>query len=439
MNLKVDIESVDAVRRRLAVEVPASEVDMQLDAEYARLARDAQVPGFRPGHVPRHVLRQLFGHRIQAEVFERLIHDSLIEAIEKQGLEAIGRPELVTEQANPGAPLRYSAIIEVMPHLVVSGYADLEVERPIVVPREGDVDAVLQQLRESMAQLQPITDRVAVQRGDVVRISYEARVGERVVDRAEQRDVEVGAAHLPPDIERQIEGAAVGSELLVPTTHESRDAAGGTVSRPLVYRVRIEGLFSKVLPPLDDELAKDHGQCATLSELRELVRQRLERQALERADAAVRRQILEKLIEISDPAVPRALVERRIAERIEELRREAERSGRWPRNDMPLRERLAREIEPRAAFEVKVELLLEAIARQEAIAVSEPEIEQYIEAMVRSAGQGAEGMRASLTTAEARRRVRAQIVRVKAMDLVVQRARIRDVRYSSVADAGESG
>src|SRR5215470_10459115 len=108
MTLKVDVETVDSLRRRLAVEVPAEEVSAELEKAYTDLARAAKVRGFRPGHVPRPVLERMFGDRVRADVFAKLIQHSYEEVIETQHIEAVGQPEIVTQQAEPGGVLRYS-------------------------------------------------------------------------------------------------------------------------------------------------------------------------------------------------------------------------------------------------------------------------------------------------------------------------------------------
>jgi trigger factor len=438
MNVKVEVETVDAVRRRLAVEVPADEVSTQLNAEYARLAKSARVPGFRPGRAPRHVLQQLFGDRVQAEVFERLIQQSLVEAMESNGLEAVGRPELVTKQAAPGEPLIYSATVEVKPTLVIGDYAGLEVERPIEAVEPAHVEQFLVHLRESMAQLHPVTDRDTVAAGDVVRLDYEARLGDTVVGRGEQRDVEVGANGFPPEFDRHLIGARAESQLDFPVTY-AEDAAGSLAGKTVSFRVKVGAIFSKEVPPLDDEFAKDHGECSTLDELRERVRKQLEQRAIDRGNEAMRRTLLGKLVEANDPMVPRALVERRLSGMVEEARVEAERAGRWPRQDAGLRERLAREFEPQATFEVKAGLLLEAIARQEGIEISEAELDERIGAIAAQANQAAERVRAVYGTAEARRHLRARMLQSKAIDAVARQVKIRDVGKSSVADSGETG
>lgn len=439
MNAKVEVETVDPVRRRLAIEVPADEVSTQLNAEYARLARNARVPGFRPGRAPRHVLQQLFGERIQAEVFERLIHQSLIEAMDREGLEAVGRPELVTQQATPGEPLRYSATVEIKPEIIVKDYSALEVERPIVSVKDVDVDDYLRRLRDSMAQLRPVTDRQAVAPGDVVRLDYEARVGDAIIGRAEGRDVELGSNGFPPEFDQHVIGASIGSQLEFSAAYDTGEAAGPLAGKTVVFRVKIGAIFVKDLPALDDEFAKDHGECETLVELRDRIRKQLEQRAFDHGDEDMRRQLVAKLVDLNNPLVPRALIERRLGALIEEARVEAERVGRWPRDDTALREKLGREFEPQATFEVKAGLLLESIARQEGIDVSESDVEERIGAIATQANQAAERVRALYATPEARRHLRARMLQSRAVEAIVRRVKIRDVGKSGVADPAETG
>ena len=179
MTFKVDVETVDSVRRRLAVEVPAEEVSAEIEKAYVQLARGAKVRGFRPGRVPRPVIERLFGDRVRAEVFEKLIQQSYAEVVEEQRIAAVGRPEIVTEQARPGEVLRYSATVEVKPEIVVEHYAGLDVERPLAPVADAEVDAFLERLRQSSAQLRPIVERTTVESGDVVTVDYEGRVDGR--------------------------------------------------------------------------------------------------------------------------------------------------------------------------------------------------------------------------------------------------------------------
>ena len=440
MTFKVDVETVDSLRRRLAVEVPAEEVSAEIEKAYAQLARGAKVRGFRPGRVPRPVLERLFGDRVRGEVFEKLIQQSYAEVVEERQIPTVGHPEFVTEQAQPGAALRYSATVEVKPEIVVEHYAGLAVERPLTPVTDTDVDAFLERLRQSLAQLRPIVERSTVEVGDVVTVDYEARVDGRSVGRGEQREIEIGANAFPREFDEHLRGAAAGSELdfivPYPAEHGAAELAGKTVN----FHVRVRGLSHKEVPALDDEFAKDHGECSTLAELRQRVRARLESDAAQHADEAARQALLGALAEANDIPIPNALVERRTQALVEEVWHEWQQRRLRPKNEGEALARLREELQPRARQQVKIALLLEAIARQEGITVSEADVDERIATLAADAGSAAERLRAYYQDAEARRDLRNRIVQARAVEAVLRTAHIttRD-RATSVAAADENG
>jgi len=440
MTHKVEVETVDALRRRLEVEVPADEVAAEIDKAFVELGRAAKIPGFRPGRVPRPVLERLFGDRVRAEVFATLIQHSYAEVLDEHKIEALGQPEIVTEQAKPGGALRYSATVEVKPELSVDGYNGLTAERPVAPVTDADVDAFLARLQHSFAQLRPIPDRTRPQQGDVVALDYEARVEARVVSRGEGRDIEVGANGFPPEFDAHLLAASVGDEVAFavtyPTEHEATQLAGKTVA----FRVRLHALSRKEIPPLDDEFAKDHGECATLAELRQRVRQRLEEEADHRADQAVREALLTQLAAAHDIPIPKALVERRTEALVQEVLDEWRQQRVRPRDESQALAQLRSELEPRARQQVRMALLLEAIARQEGLAVSAPEIEQRIESLAAAAGAAAERVRALYQDPEARRQLETRMLQTRAVDIVVQRAKLTTVESASnIAEVVENG
>jgi trigger factor len=439
MIFKVEVETVDSLRRRLAVEVPAETVSAEIHKAFTELGRAAKVPGFRPGRVPRPVLERMFGDRVRAEVFGRLIHDSYTEALEEQQIAAVGQPEIVTEQTEAGAALRYRATVEVKPNFTVEGYAGLSVERPLSAVTDEDVTAALSHLQQSLAQLHPITDRSHIERGDVVSLDYQAHVDGRLVSRGENRDVELGANRFPPGFDDRLVGAPVGStlefDITYPTEHPAPELAGKSVH----FHVEVHSISVKEVPPLDDEFAKDHGECSTLEELRQRLRRQLEAEAAQRADEAVRRNVVVELAKRHDVPVPQAMVQRRTEALVEEVLHDWQRQRGRLKDDSQARAHLRKELEPRAYEQVKTVLLLEAVARQEAVSVSDEEVEAQVSALSRAAGSAAERVRALYQQPEARGQLRAQMLQSRAVDFLVSRAEIRDVSRLNVADAAETG
>lgn len=439
MTFKVDVETLDSLRRRLAVEVPAEEVSAEIEKTYAQLGRAAKVPGFRPGHVPRPVLERLFGDRVRAEVFGKLIQHSYSEVLEARQIEALGQPEIVTEQAQPGAALRYSATVEVKPDLVVDDYQGIAVDRPLAPVTDADVSAFIERLRESLAQLRPITERSHVESGDVVTLDYEARADGRLMGRADNRQVEIGASGFPPAFEERVRGAAVGEELsfdvAYPQDHSVAELAGKTVA----FRVHVRAISRKELPDVDDEFAKDHGECSTLEELRQRARQRLEDEAGRQADDAVRQAVLTRLANTHEIPVPAALVQQRTEALVDDVLREWQQRRMRPRNEADAVAHLRTELEPRAREQVKIALLLEAIARQESLEIREQDVEERIAELAQAAGAAAERVRALYEREEARRQLRTRLLQSRAIDLIVGRARIKTVPATpSVAERSEN-
>lgn len=440
MTHKIEIETIDAVRRRVAVEVPADEVSAELGRAYDALRREARVPGFRPGRVPAAVVERLFGDRVRADVFARLTQRSLVEALEAQRLDALGIPEIVTDQAEPGSALRYRATVEVMPEFVLRDYEGLELERALAPVSEPDVDAAMDRLRESFAQLEPEPDGTGVARGHVVALDYEARVEGRVVGRADERVIEIGRSPLPAAFDDSLLGATIGSErafsVEYPAGHGSPEIAGKTVH----FTVKIRTVFRKVVPALDDEFAKDHGECGTADELRARVRRQLEAEAEQAADESVRRCALDYLAQREDVPVPEVLVSRRTAALVEEVWQEWGQRRIQPQNERAARERLEAELQSRARVEVKLSLLLDAIARQEGITVSDEALDAHIAEIAARAGNSAERVRALYGRDEARRALRTRLVHGEAVAAVVGRARVHTVeRRNSVAEGSQNG
>ena len=434
------METVDAVRRRLAVEVPAIEVTARIERAYDELRRTASVRGFRPGRAPRSVLEQLFGERVRADVFSKLVQDSYLEALRDQSIEPIGRPEIVTEQAEPGEALRYSALVEVKPAVVANGYKGLSVERPERAITDVDVDKFLEDLRQSNAHLHPITDRSEARAGDVATIDYEARVEGRVVGRGNERRIVVGPDS-GAEVGDHLVGATVGTPLEFsidyPAEHSDPDVAGRRVS----FHVDVKSLASKHVPELDDEFAKDHGDADTLEELRRKVGDHLKATTRRESDGAVRDALVERLVRTHEIEVPNTMVASRTEALVDEFL-DSLGSRRPPASrEAELRSRLEGEMRPRAVDQVKASLILEAIAEQERLDVSDADVDERIERLAeRGGGQLRQRIRAVYQEPAARAGLRERLLQEKALDLVLQHADVRAVNANSgVADAGRNG
>jgi len=417
---KVTLEEVSGSRRRLRVEVAAPEVQAEIDRAFAQVRRHARLPGFRPGKAPQQVLERHFGEQVRREVLGKLVEASFHQAVDAHKLRVVGAPEIDADVLMPGEPLRYSATVDIRPEIVIDTLEGLEAQRPEVTVTEENVDAVIASLREAVAQLRPVDDRTIVEAGDIVTVNLTTRLEGAEPVRREGVLLEAGAGSFPGALERQLVGQPRGARLRLEVSYPSDHANPQLAGKTATFDVELLDIRAKELPPLDDDFARDHGRCDTLAELRQRVRDDLERHALQRAEESIREQLLAQLAARCPFEVPQSLVQRRV----ETLLSMSEVQIPAGADRTEFLGRLAAQLAPRAEREVRIELLLDAVAAHEGIEPSEEEVRAEIDEIAARESQAPARVRSLYERPELRHVLRAQLARRQAMERLVARARI---------------
>jgi trigger factor len=414
------LEDIGPSRKRLQVEVDAPTVQAEIDRAFTVVGRQARLPGFRPGKAPRRVLERMFGDQVRREVLGRLVEESFHHAVHEHRLAVIGAPEIDADVLAPGEALRYSATIDVRPTIELADLGNLDVVRPSAVVPDEEVQGVLASLRESVAQLHPITDRDVVEAGDVVSLNLASRLEGAEPVRREGVLVEAGGGSFPLALERQLVGQHRGASLTLQVPYPPEYPNPSLAGRAVDFDVEIVDLRAKELPPLDDEFARDHGRSDTLDALRARIRGDLERQAQERADSAVREAILDQLLARHPFQVPAALVDRRCEAMLAAL------DVRMPpgMSEEEAAGRLRAQIRPRAERDVRADLLLDAIAEREGLVPDDDAVSREIEALATQEQQSPERVRALYDRPEARSALRVRLSRQQALERLLRSARI---------------
>lgn len=430
--MQVTVEDLSPIKKKLGIALPPEEVQAKIDAAYRGLSQRARIKGFRPGKVPRKVLEQYYGSQVESEVIGELIQHSFVHALEEHRLHAVARPEIVAEEVRPAEGLRYSATIEIKPDVRVEGYDGLEVDRSVEPVAEEAIEAQLERARQSFAQMVPVTDRDEVAQGDLVSIAYTGVVDGRALTGAgpQSRVVEVGSGTFPPPFEEKLVGMKRGESAHVaidyPETHHSADVAGKTVT----FRVEIKDIGRKELPALDDDFAKDHGECGSLSELRDKIRQGLTNAAEREADERMRVALVKQIVERNPFDVPEALATQRFDAMAREVGVFDAQADGNPELQAKLDE-IRTELRVRARESVHSALALERIALQEGLQASEAEIDERITQIVQSAPRDRDRLAELYRHPEARREVAERLAQEKALAWVVQHAKVRAVTHQT--------
>lgn len=403
MELKVEVEQLGPVERRLSVTVPRQRVEEALEERYRDLRRRVQLRGFRPGRAPRFLLERLYGEQVRSEVMSQLLGETYQRALQERGLEALGGVQI--ERMELQGEFTYVARLEVPPELGPIDWRGLEVTVRLPSLEEALRDR-LEELRESYARLEEV-DRPASP-GDWAVVDLVGVSEGQEVERADNYLLELTQEAHPRGLGPALVGATAGQqrevELSFPPDYPREDLAGRTVR----YRVRVRGVRQRVLPELDDELARDAGY-EGLEQLMATLRDSLQRQREERLAAEARRLIAERLLELQgEVPLPPSLVER------EAKRLAAEREG------------LPGEVREEAERSVRRWLILRALAAQEGIAVEERDREAAYRERADRWGWPVERVRALFQSdEEAREELERALLERKVLDFLRERVRLR--------------
>jgi len=312
--MQVTVEAGEGLARRMTVELSADDVEQQVDQRLRDVARQARLPGFRPGKVPMRVLRQRFGDSVRGEVLGEMVQSSFVEAVSQEALKPAGQPEIEPDIDIDQRRYAYIASFEVLPQIELNDLSGKRIERPTAEVTDADVDSMIERLRTQRRTWEGV-ERPA-QQGDRVTISFKGTIEGEPFDggSAEDRQLELGSGGFIPGFESQLEGAAAGEERVVevsfPEEYHNADLAG----KPARFDVRVEAVEEPKLPDIDADFVAAFGIADGDEErFRADVRSNMERELRQRIDARVKEQIMDALIEVNPVELPEALLREEIA------------------------------------------------------------------------------------------------------------------------------
>ena len=373
------VEELGGNRVRLTVDVSPHELEHAVEHAASDLAGSVKIPGFRKGKVPRQVLLANVGRdRLWVEAVESLIGGWFWNAAARSRLRPVATPEYDFElPETEKQPWTFSATVEVQPTPEIVDWTTLEVPRAEVVVPEELVQAELDALRSSIAELVPADERPA-QDGDTVVVDIVGENGEGQSDTV----VELGSGRLVPEIESALVGARVGDSRTV-----RYDLADGSETS---VEVTLKHVNEKVLPEADDELARSASEFDTIADLRGDIEGRVRAAVEERVDAAFRAAAVDELVRASNVQGAGPLVESRARELLNGLVRSLANRGLTPEAYFQVTgqtpELLTAQVRAEAAQSVARELALEAVAEKAGIVVSDDEVKDLIREQAGASG-----------------------------------------------------
>lgn len=375
--MKVEVEQIEGCKRRLAVEAPVDVVRQEWERAYGRVQKQARLPGFRKGHVPRSLVKVHFADDVRREVAEHLIPDVYRRALTEARLQPVDEPDLQEVKLEEGAPLSFVAVVEVKPAIALGEYKGVGVAHQAKPVTAGDVDAGLEHMREQQAQFRAV-ERAAGP-GDLLVVDYTLALDGEEPSKQSGYEFLVGGGTVLPEIDQAVVGMRAGEERRVPfrfADDHRREALRGKGGSATVKLVEVK---EKVLPALDDDFAKSLGEFESLAALRAEVLKQLEARRAHDETRGLQDKVVDAVLEQHAFTVPEALVMRQVAHQIEHAREGLRRQGLDPDRVPWDYGKLIAELKPAAEKSVRRTLLLEAIAEREGIAPGDAEVDAEVE------------------------------------------------------------
>jgi len=429
--LQTTSEVLEKDRVKLRVEVPEARLAPAIDAAYRRWANDIKMPGFRKGKVPRQLIDARVGKDVvREEALRDALPDLYIEALRSEDMEAIAPPDVEVVRFEEGEAIIFEATVDIRPEIPLPDLASVQVDAPPSDVTDDDVNEQLERLRDRFAELEPIGREA--RRGDFVLIDLKGYQHDQPVEGASAPDYlfEVGSQSGPPKLDAELEGARPGAILkFTDNVHihhgdEDEHDHDHTSTEEISFTVLVKEVKAKKLAELNDEFAKTVGEFETLDALKDDLRERLVEVKRNMAEQELRGRVLEALVDDSSFEPPDKLVDGEFEHRMQHLETDLTRAGMTldsyagQINSTELE--IRRDMRIQAQRAVKAELLLEEIARDQDLNVTDEDIGREVALAAAQAGRDPGEVAQNLVDSGRVSAVAADVLRRKALDYVVR-------------------
>ncbi|MGD1157722.1 MAG: trigger factor [Terriglobia bacterium] len=370
-------------KKELVIEIPVDVVEREADSVAARFAKRVRLPGFRPGHAPASLVRQHFRDDIRSEVVQTLLPRFFETAVKEQKWEIVSQPRFEDLKFENEQPLTCKATFEIYPEFELQPYKELEVEEELATVTDTDVEEAVQELRDRAATFELVSDRPAAD-DDHVTINYQGRDTESPPSQpveAREAVVHLGGKHTVGAFTENLRGVRAGDVREFAATYPQDYPQKTLAGKTLRYRVEVQSIKKKVVPPADDELAKSVSEFSTLEELRTKLRQDLTERAERRLEAAAKHKLAEKLLEAHEFPAPEVLVEAQLDRKMERTLAQLIAQGIDPRETQVDWRKVREDAKPEAEKEVRAALILNRVADAQKIELAEEEVDDVIREM----------------------------------------------------------
>jgi trigger factor len=427
-HLKTEVTKGEGHEVTLKVEAGPEDLVEILEQTYKDLGKKLKIPGFRKGKIPRQVIDSHLGSEyVRTEAIKNGLPTLYVLGVIDAGINPVSDPQINLLEAGEEGNVVFEAKVDLKPEIEVKDYKGLEIKAPDTEVTDEDVKEALDEARDRFATLEVVETRPA-EKGDFVMFDYKAFADGVPVEGASGSDrmTEIGAGDFLPGFDKQLEGARKGDILDVVVTFPPDYGERSLAGKPGTFRTIVKEIKRKVLPPLDDSLAKEASHFETLEEFKEDLRTRIERIKEMMGQRQVKEEAVQALVDKTYVDMPDSMVEHQVQQEIEEMSEELAERGialeAYLEALKGTRYQLEKAIRDKVVDGLKAELVLDAVAKAENIEVSGDEAEDYVREQALVAGGDPEKVLEDARLHDRILAVKANLRLSKAVELLVENA-----------------
>lgn len=388
--MSVQIEKLEHNMAKLTITVPAEDFEKELQRAYLKRRGSIQVPGFRKGKAPRHMIEKMYGAGIFFEdAANDLIPGAYDNALKEIEETIVSRPQIDVEKIGKGEDFVFTAEVALKPEVVLGQYKGLEVDKQDRTVTDEEVDQKIERERESNARMIDVDDR-PVENGDIIKLDFNGTVDGTAFEGGSATDypLTIGSGSFIPGFEEQLIGKSIGEDVEVnvtfPADYHSVDLQG----KDAVFACKVNSIQKRELPDLDDDFAQDVSEFDTLGEYRDDVRRQLQEQKDASAKSALSNAAVDKAAELAQIDIPDAMVLEQVNRMLDDFHRRIESQGMTVEQYMKFTgmntAAFAEQMKPEALRQIRSSLVLEAVAKAEDIRITDEKVDEEIEKMASS-------------------------------------------------------
>jgi trigger factor len=429
--------------RELIIDVPADEVAPAWRRVTNGYRKYAKIPGFRPGKVPENVIRRRFAAEIRKEVIDTVLPERFNKAVNELNIRPVGQPQVLELTLEEGSPLHVKAVFEYLPSFSIDGYKDVKVAKPSVEITDEEFKHELSHLRDSRATIEPVEEDRPLQDGDWAEITYKGQIqsdpSAAVTDAAsegaaesrptpsepiggENTLVEIGGKDTVEAFTNSLRGAKPGQELKLEVIYPADYAEAKLAGKTVAYDVEVKAIKKRILPELNDDFAKELGHYESYADLEKSVRDYLEARKRRSVEAETKDHLFAAIAEKFTFPVPESLVQDQIDARLERGLRALAAQGMQPEQMRKLDfTRLRAAQRDSALAEVKTHLILDRIAGEEDITITDEELDKELQIVSIQSREPLDALKVRLTKDGGLARIREQLKRDKTASILYER------------------